>query len=312
MSLVKFKVDVPATSANLGPGFDCLGIALQLFNHMTLVPNDSFEVQIEGEAAEQLPTTRENVVVKAIDRVIDYVRAEKVPREYRLVLQNDIPVAAGLGSSASAIVGGLLLGNTLVAHFEPQRQLTKKQILGLATEIEGHPDNVSSAIFGGGSLTWQDGTDLRYVKIPLPASLWFVVATPYFQLLTETSRHVVPIKVDRADAVYNIAQASRLMIALCTGDLNLLRGGFGDKLHEPYRRALIPGCQEVQRAAVRGGAVATTLSGAGPSLLAWCDSNDIAWKVADEMTLAWREHGIPCRTEVFSACNAETMVQVCP
>jgi homoserine kinase len=309
MSQFKLKVSVPATSANLGPGFDCLGIALNLFNTMKLVSNSPFEVVIKGEAADQLPRTRENAVVQAIDRILEYVQAESVPRDFRLILQNDIPVAAGLGSSASAIVGGLMLGNGLVACYEPEKCLSSKDILALATQIEGHPDNVSPAIFGGGSLTWQDATDLRYIRFPVPSSLHFVVATPYFPLLTETSRSVVPVRVERADAVYNIAQASRLMIALCTGNLDLLRGGFGDRLHEPYRRALIPGCPEVQKSAIRGGAIATTLSGAGPSLLAWCDSSESAWSVADEMTLAWREHGIPCRTEVFSTCNRETEVE---
>ncbi len=310
MSHVKLEVQVPATSANLGPGFDCLGVALRLFNKMTILPNSHFEVVITGEAAEQLPRTRNNVVVQAIDTVLDHVNATSVPRNFKLILQNDIPVAGGLGSSASAIVGGLLLGNGLVNIYEPEKQLTSKQIFALATDMEGHPDNVSPALFGGGSLTWQDGSDLRYIRFPLPDVLCFVVATPYFPLLTEASRNVVPTTVARSDAVYNIAQASRLMIALCTGNLNLLRGGFGDKLHEPFRRALIPGCQEVQKAAIRGGAVATTLSGAGPSLLAWCDSTDIAWNVADEMTLAWREHGIPCRTEVFFVCNEETSVKI--
>jgi homoserine kinase len=310
MSQYRIEVRVPATSANLGPGFDCLGIALNLFNTMTLISDCPFEVIIQGEAADQLPTTRKNVVVQAIDRVLQYVHAQLVPRDFRLILQNDIPVAAGLGSSASAIVGGLLLGNALVASYEPEKRLGKKDILALATQIEGHPDNVSPALFGGGSLTWQEATDLRYIRFPVPSSLHFVVATPYFPLLTETSRSVVPVRVERMDAVYNIAQASRLMIALCTGNLDLLRGGFGDKLHEPYRRALIPGCPDVQKSAIRGGALATTLSGAGPSLLAWCDSPESAWNVADEMTLAWREHGIPCRTEVFTVCNRETEAEI--
>ena len=130
---------------------------------------------------------------------------------------------------------------------------------------------------------------------------------PYFTLHTEQSRTVVPSTVTRADAVYNIAQASRLTLALCTGNLELLRGGFSDRLHEPYRRSLVPGYDDVRHAALRSGALALTLSGAGPSLLAWCTDEVAAWQVADQMTLSWRENGIPCRTEVYRPCLTQTV-----
>lgn len=309
MTAPKFSVKVPATSANLGPGFDCLGIALELHNELTVYCEEPFAIELQGASLQSLPLDRSNTVVQAMDKLFDFVSVQAVPRDFRLVLDNHIPIAAGLGSSASAIVGGLMLANAMVAHYEPNRQVTQREILALATEMEGHPDNVSPAIYGGASLTWMDtNAELRYIPIPLPDSLYFVVATPYFPLLTEKSRYVVPLTVSRGDAVYNIAQTARLMIALTTNQLDLLRGGFGDKLHEPYRRPLIPGCQEVQRAAVRAGALTTTLSGAGPSLLAWSDSETLAWKIADEMTLTWRELGIPCDTDVFRAWMQPTEV----
>jgi len=309
MTAPMFHVKVPATSANLGPGFDCLGIALGLFNEMTLTSNRAFQVEITGEACDLLPTDRTNTVVQAIDVLLDEVDATKVPRDFHLLLKNSIPVGSGLGSSASAIVGGLLLGSALIKHYEPSKEPAKRRLLELASALEGHPDNVSPALYGGASLTWQEEGELRYIPVPTPAALSFVVATPYFALPTEMSRQVVPLQVSRADAVYNIAQASRLMIALCTGQLHLLRGGYGDRLHEPYRQRLIPGFQDVARAAIRKGALATTLSGAGPSLLAWCDDERIAWTVADEMTIVWREHGIPCRTDVFAVWQAATTAE---
>lgn len=304
-----FSVKVPATSANLGPGFDCLGIAIGLFNEMTLRIQPAFEIEMTGIASDALPKDRTNAVVQAIDTILADAEAVHVPRNFRLHLNNHIPVGSGLGSSASAIVGGLLLGQALIAYYEPEKTPNRRRILELAAAIEGHPDNVSPALFGGASLTWLDDEgELRYIRVPTPSGLFFVVATPSFALPTEISRQVVPTQVARADAVFNIAQASRLMIALCTGDLQLLRGGYGDRLHEPFRKKLIPGFHEVAHAAHIKGALATTLSGAGPSLFAWCDAERTAWQVADEMTLTWREHGIPCRTDVFSAWQSETVV----
>lgn len=309
MSL-QFYVKVPATSANLGPGFDCLGIALNLYNEMTLIVDEPFSVTIHGEAENELPQDASNSVVVAIRTLLTRVHAQLVPTNWRVVLNNHIPIASGLGSSASAIVGGLLLGNALLLHYESEKALTSMEVLRLATELEGHSDNVAPALFGGGSLTWFEADELRYTSFPLPEELMFVVATPYFPLRTDISRQAVPQTVRREDAVFNIAQASRLMIALATNQLRLLRGGFGDKLHEPYRIPLIPGCADVRKAAMAGGALTTTLSGAGPSQLAWCDSEAIARQVADRMTLTWRENGMPCRTDIYHANSTETVVNM--
>lgn len=308
MTAQRFRVRVPATSANLGPGFDCMGIALDLHNEMILQVGGPFSVIVTGESASLLPTTRENVVVRAMDKLLQAAGSDKVPMEWQLELNNAIPVASGLGSSATAIVGGLLLANALLEAYDPPRALSRHGILAMATEMEGHPDNVAPALAGGACLSVPDGDTPHTFALPVPEHWVFVVATPYFQLLTEESRHVVPKMVSRADAVYNIAQASRLTLAFCTGDLGLLRGGFADRLHEPYRRALIPGYVEVRRAAIRAGAATVTLSGAGPSALAWCADDGVAWQVADQITLAWREHGIPCRTDVHRVCRGETRV----
>ncbi|MBX5436473.1 MAG: homoserine kinase [Alicyclobacillaceae bacterium] len=303
------RVRVPATSANLGPGFDCMGVALELFNEMSVEVGSPFAVDIAGESAHLLPTDRSNAVVRAMDALLERVGSRRVPSDWRLRLVNRIPVGAGLGSSASAIVGGLLLANALVEHFDRERALSRRELLEMAIAMEGHPDNVTPALQGGACLSCPDERGVRTVHLPVPDHLRFVVAVPYFTLYTEDSRRVVPDVVSRADAVYNIAQAARLTLALSTGDLSLLRGGFGDKLHEPYRQKLIPGYEEVRRAAIRAGAIAITLSGAGPSVLAWCDEEGAAWQVADQMTLTWREHGIPCRTEVYRACRQETVVE---
>jgi homoserine kinase len=287
-----------------------MGIALNVFNEMTLRVGVPFAVHISGESETLLPRDRSNAVVQAMDALFARVQSPLVPTEFELFLVNRIPVAAGLGSSASAIVGGLLLANALVEYYDPEQALSPSDLLALAVELEGHPDNVAPALRGGAVLTCQDDYGLHTFSIPVPDHLYFVVAVPYFTLRTEESRTVVPQQVSRSDAVHNIAQASRLTLALATGNLDLLRGGFGDRLHEPYRLSLIPGYREVKRAASRAGAITTTLSGAGPSMLAWCDAEHTAWQVADQMTLTWREHGVPCRTEVYQVCSRETVVEV--
>ena len=306
----RFTVKVPATSANLGPGFDCMGIALNVFNEMTVEVGRPFSVRIEGESASLLPADERNSVVQTIHRVFERVGATNAPREWALSLLNHIPVASGLGSSATAIVGGILLANAMLKRYEPERTMTRSEQFDFATELEGHPDNVTPALQGGACVVCIDDYGAQTFPLPIPPNLHFVVATPYFMLPTEESRHVVPKQVSRADAVYNISQAARLVAALASGNLDWLRIGFGDRLHEPYRRPLIPGFDEVHRTAIRAGAVTTTLSGAGPSVLAWCDNDGTAWQVADQITLTWREHNVPCRTEVYQVCTAETKVQV--
>lgn len=306
---MSFRVRVPATSANLGPGFDCMGVALGVFNEMRADVGHPFSVNIAGESAEMLPTDKSNAVVKAIVTVFNQVGISEIPWNWRLSLHNDIPVGSGLGSSATAIVGGVLLGNALVNHFYPGKAMHRSDVLALAVELEGHPDNVTPALLGGACLSCLDDHGLRTLTIPVPPNLYFVVATPYFTLYTEDSRRVLPQQVSREDAVYNVAQAARLTLALTTGDISLLRGGFGDRLHEPYRQQLIPGYAEVRRVALRNGAVAATLSGAGPSMLAWCEDEASALTAADAMTLEWREHGIPCRTDVYKAHTGETVVE---
>lgn len=305
---MRLSVRVPATSANLGPGFDCMGLALQLFNQFELTTGHPFALELEGESASLLPTDRSNVVVETMDRLFDTVGSTKAPRAWQLKMVNRIPVGSGLGSSAAAIVGGLLLANELLALFDPDRALTAQGLLQLATAIEGHPDNVTPALQGGACLSCPDGNAMHTFAIPIPTSLHFVVAVPYFALYTEESRKVVPQQLARADVVFNVAQAARLTLALTSGNLSILRHGFGDKLHEPYREPLIIGYAEVKKAALRAGALAVTLSGAGPSMLGWCDEEHVAWQVADQMTLAWREHGIPCRAEVYQAQPTPTQV----
>lgn len=303
-----FHVEVPATTANLGPGFDCLGLALQLHNTFEVRLNSPFAIEVTGESADSLPKSDDNVVIRSMRTAIETAgRALSDFPSFALHLDNQIPVSSGLGSSASAIVGGLLLGNALVEHFYPGASLTRECILDLATDIEGHPDNVAPALMGGAVLAFHDKVGLRTTSIPIPSDLRFVAATPDFALSTEMARGVLPKDYPRSDVIENVSQCARLILALTKPDLDLLRGGLVDKIHEPYRKPLVAGADEVEHAAMTTGAFAVTLSGAGPTLLAWCKS-DTATRVADEMTLAWRNYGISCRALVLQPVMSPTTV----
>ncbi len=294
----RMRVRVPATSANLGPGFDSMGLALNLFNTVELRLNQEFCVTIHGESAQLLPTDRSNVIVRSIDLILERSGTLQVPPNWALHLDNQVPVASGLGSSATAIVSGLMLGNALLQHFDPARAYRENKLLAMAVELEGHPDNVTPAMLGGAWLSVTESTGPRSFPLPLPERLRFAIAVPNFPLRTEDARRVLPTHVPLADAAANSAQAARLVLALSQDNLEWLKGSFRDYLHEKYRQNLIPGFEAVRKSALRAGALTLTLSGAGPSLLAWCDSNQTATQAADAMTLAWRENNIECVTFV--------------
>lgn len=303
-------VRVPATSANLGPGFDCMGLALDLYNTFTIRLGQSFAIDVTGEAANQLPRTRDNFVVQSMERVFDEVAIDRVIiPDYALVLDNQIPVSSGLGSSASAIVAGLMLGNELVRHVAPDAALSRAALLDIATDIEGHPDNVAPALMGGGVLAFHNRAGLQTVGFPIPTRLRFVAVTPDFELSTDLARQALPASYSRRDVIENVAQSARVMLALSQNDLDMLQGGILDYVHEPYRKPLIPGADRVVDAALKAGALAVTISGAGPSLLAWC-TDDTATQVGDEMASAWKGVGIQARPFVLSVQRHPTEVHV--
>lgn len=308
MSKQAITVRVPATSANLGPGFDCMGLALDLYNTFTLHLDQPFAIDVTGEAAEQLPRNKNNFVVQAMEHVFDEVSLNRaILPEFSLELDNQIPVSSGLGSSATAIVAGLLLGNEVVRHVAPASALSRDELLQIATRMEGHPDNVAPALNGGGILAFHGGEGLRMVSIPIPSRLRFVAITPDFELSTDFARKALPDTYPRHEVIENVAQSARVMLALSQDNLDLLRGGIIDYVHEPYRKKWVPGADAVVEAGLLAGALAVTMSGAGPSLLAWCtiDKADI---IASEMTSAWKRVGTNSRSFLLSVQRGQTAV----
>ncbi len=253
---------VPATTANLGPGFDCLGLALSLTNQVTFNVTDAgLSIEVHGEGVESIPTDNTNQVFKAADRLFEQVGRR--PAGMQIIQNNQIPVGSGLGSSAAAVLAGILAANTLLGF-----PLTDMEILRLATEIEGHPDNVTPAFYGGLTLSMFEDEELIVEQIPVP-DMTVVVVLPAFNLPTIEARAALPAQVTLSDAVFNASRVGLLVRALEAGDYGRLRIAMQDKLHQPYRMELIPGIQTAFKWALEAGAAGVALSGAGPSLIAF-------------------------------------------
>lgn len=257
---------IPATTANLGPGFDCLGLALGLRNEATLTAvSTNLSITLSGEGADKLPTDATNLVYRAAERLFE--RVGKRPSGLRIHQHNNIPVGSGLGSSAAATLGGLTAANALV-----DGGLSDAELLQLATEMEGHPDNVVPAFYGGLTLAVTAGARLHVERITVPA-MQIVIVLPDFDLPTAEARAALPAQVPLADAVFNIGRAGLVIRALERGDLGALALAMQDKLHQPFRVPLIPGMVAASAAALAAGAAAVALSGAGPSLAAFAAAN---------------------------------------
>lgn len=306
MVVSKIVVRVPATTANLGPGFDCLGMALELHNLVTLhITSGGLDVHIEGEGAESLRWGEENRVLRAI-RVVFQEVGQHLPG-MALELENHIPLGRGLGSSAAATVGGLVAGNALCGGL-----LTEEQLLRLATRLEGHPDNVAPALLGGLVIVVQDGERLVCDKVSVPPDLQAALFVPDFPMPTAEARRVLPAQVSRADAIYNLGRATLLVAALSQRRYDLLDLATRDRLHQPYREAIFPAMPGLFAAARQAGALGVFLSGSGSTVLALCRDN--AAGVADAMALAGRNLDFPGQALVVpvSSRGAETSVTRTP
>jgi len=281
------RVRVPATTANLGPGFDCLSLALDLWNEAEFrFEGEGVCMEIHGEGAEVLSQKPDNLILTAFYRLLRQVGAP-APRGLCLCVHNAIPVGSGLGSSASAVVAGLLAARTWSGVEIPLEQLVE-----LAVSLEGHADNASAALYGGLTVSVNTSSGWLVERFEI-APLQVVVVLPQINLSTRSARLILPALLEHRDAVFNIGRSVLVTEALRTGDLDLLGRVMEDRLHQPYRLPLIPGAQDAMRAAREAGAAAVALSGAGPSLIAF--PNQAPQSVADAMQAAFRKQGVPSR-----------------
>ncbi len=268
---MKVSVKTPATIANIGPGFDSFGLALPLYNIVsveeTVLPGTGIEINIINEKNNEnnlidIPTDKNNIVYKAIELLYNFIGQN--PNELKITIKTQIPISRGLGSSASVIVGGLIAANELLG-----RPADEKVLLSIATEIEGHPDNITPAFVGGMTMaSWEEDGSVVYRKLPWNDEWKLMVCIPDYELNTEISRSVLPKDVPLTDAVFNLKRSAMFVEALYTKDEELLKLSLKDKIHQPYRQKLVPGMTEIMdNLKHTNGVIGTVLCGAGPSVL---------------------------------------------
>ena len=293
----KVTVRVPATSANCGPGFDTLGLACNLYNYFTYeLIDQGLSLKIEGEGTEKLKAGKNNLAFLSFYKVWDMIVGSKTGLS--VIMSNNIPLSRGLGSSSTAIVAGLVAANHLTGN-----TLSKNEIVQLATEIEGHPDNVAPAILGGMTISYVDNGRASSLKF-LPLKPFKLVAVvPDMPLATSLARRAIPKTVPHQDAVFNTSRAALLVGAMLTGDYQHLAAGLDDRLHQPYRAHLIPGMEDAFKAAVNNGAFNAIISGAGSTLMAYVPINVSCEAVGEAMCKALSEHDLH---SVFHVLDIDT------
>lgn len=290
-------VRVPGTSANCGPGFDCLGVATTIYNYidLTLLRSSRLTVEASGEGADKIPLGKKNLTWQAIRRLLQEVGRADDFKGAIIRTKNNVPLSRGLGSSSTAIVAGLTAANEILGA-----PLDKNGLLKLATEIEGHPDNVAPAIFGGFTVSVMSGGDVQTFSFMPRIKLKLIVTVPDFELSTRLARKVLPKNVALKDAIFNVSRASMLVAALVKGREDLLPFAFDDALHQPYRQKLVPGMTEVFTAAREAGALGAAISGAGSCLIAFTAAGGgLEQKISAAMTDAFAAHGVKSRTLIL-------------
>ncbi|MCD8327876.1 MAG: homoserine kinase [Ruminococcus sp.] len=256
------KLRIPATSANLGAGFDALGLAMTYYNFVNLELSDRVEItSLDGF---EVPTDKSNLIYESASHLFE-ICGKKLDG-LKIEQTSNIPMARGLGSSSACIVAGLVGANTLLGN-----PLTTDDLVNLAAQIEGHPDNTAPALLGGIVTAVFDGRKVHWVKQEVNTSLKFVAIIPDFELKTEKARACLPKEVSHKDAVYNLSRAALFSASLLTGKFENLRTACHDRLHQPYRMELIPNCRRVFDIAYNHGAYAAYISGAGPTVMAVVD-----------------------------------------
>ncbi len=294
---MKISVKVPATTANIGPGFDCMGMALPIYNTITIeetvLPGTGIEINaINNDSTadnlmfEHIPMDETSIIYKAVELL--YNSIGQTPSELKITVQSQIPIARGLGSSASVIVGGLLAANELLGH--PADEVA---LLSIATEVEGHPDNVTPAIVGGLCITSQedDGTIL-YRKLNWPEEWNITVCIPDYELSTDISRSVLPKEVPMGDAVFNAKRLAMFVEAVNTKDAELMKIALQDKLHQPYRMKLVPGLDKIiENLKHEENVLGCVLSGAGPAILVISQKNDLD-KIKSIVKETWEDMNV--------------------
>ncbi|MDR3239231.1 MAG: homoserine kinase [Clostridiales bacterium] len=278
-----FKIQTPATAANKGSCFDCVGMAFQLYNTLWLETAEKPHIEVRRqEAGEAIPTDENNLIYKTIRFFFETI-GRTMPGIH-MIQEDQIPLTRGLGSSAACVVSGLLGANALSGA-----QLSHEDLLQMAARLEGHPDNAAPAFLGGVVVGAMENGILSYCRLETPdlTKLRFAMMIPNFPLSTEMARQTLPEMYSREDAVYNASRTALLTAALTSGRFDLLKTAMADRLHQPYRQKMIPGMKEIIEECEKSGALSVFLSGAGPTLAAVTDNENFAPELPDNWTLRW-------------------------
>ena len=290
----QLEVAAPATTANLGPGFDCFGLALDIWNRMEVQPGEhdggsETVVEVNGQGAGELSTDGNNLVYRAMSFLFQEADLELPP--VRIRCHNEIPLQRGLGSSAAAIAGGLVAANALCSC-----PFTPNELLEMAATLEGHPDNVAAALLCGLQLVVTDQQQLYTAPISLPPGLHAVLFIPDMRIATSEARAVLPASVSLEDAVRNLGRAALLVAGMATNHPEYLAVATQDWLHQPYRESLFPAMKLLFQAARDAGALGVFLSGSGSTVLALTDGREMT--VAYEMAEAAKQAGVAGRLHI--------------
>ena len=300
MNAKSFEVCLPASTSNLGPGFDCFGLALKLYLTVrcSVAPKEKEQCRVRTTGAKEnraLPRNASNLIYRAMAFAARREEIELPPVD--MIVHNEIPLASGLGSSAAAIVAGIKLYGLIA-----DRDLSDETIRNYATEFEGHPDNVAATLHGGfvASCVKNDGTVVT-TKFEWPAQVRVVVVSPRSQLPTHVARAALPRSVTRADAVHNLQRTAVFVGALAQQRYDLFREAMRDRLHQPKRESLVPGLAEALALQPMPGLFGVALSGAGPSIVALVDANEK--QIGNKIASCFREHNIQSTVRVLDVDN---------
>ena len=288
-------IKIPCSTSNLGPGFDTLGLALNRYLYLTVENAEKLSIVVEGNGKDHIATDETNLVYSSMKFTAQKLRKE-LPA-FHLHIKNEIPAYGGLGGSGAAIAGGVFLANELL-----NGGLTRDEMLNIAVGIEGHPDNVSAALYGGLTINCFDAEQkahCRSVKIEQP--LFVITCSPHFQVQTKEARKILPQLVPLKDAVTNIENAASLVAAIMNGDFDALRYVTAEKLHEQYRATLIPGFDDIKNAALNSGALSFNISGAGPTVFAFTVRNENV--IAEAMLHAFEKNAQMASSEIMTIEN---------
>jgi homoserine kinase len=277
------EIQVPASTSNLGPGFDTVGLAVELYNTFTFELSGELLVSIEGHGAKELEVGADNRTYRSFSAVFRS-RMQDVPPVH-IHHNNGIPLARGLGGSATAVLAGVMAAYTFLGE-----KPTIDDILAQSTKIENHPDNLTPSLVGGLTVSVMVPGRITYLKVPIPPGVRSVVYIPDMPMLTGQAREVLPKRVPIEDVVFNLQALAMFVAAMATGALEKLRLGMADRLHQPYRAALLPGMNELFGAALDAGAYGVALSGAGSGIFALVGDNADA--VAEALSEAGSAHGL--------------------